>query len=173
MPAASTCGTAAIDDIAAALAARGVLPAGADDWDSDAWLDLLMGAVVGPGLGLDAPVFVRDYPATQAALARLRADSGGVPVADRFELYVDGVELANGFHELGDPVEQRNRFERDLAKRRSRRQPQHPLDERLLAALAHGLPDCSGVALGFDRLVMVTLGLPDLASAMSFADDRC
>ena len=131
-----------------------------------------MGSLIGPELGRDAPVFVRDYPATQAALARLRTDTDGTRVAERFELYLDGVELANGFLELGDADEQRRRFERDLALRRERHQPEYPLDERLLAALAHGLPHCSGVALGFDRLVMVTLGLPDLASAMSFADDR-
>jgi lysyl-tRNA synthetase class 2 len=117
-------------------------------------------------------MFVRDYPASQAALARLRVDDDGTSVAERFELYVDGVELANGFHELGDAGEQRSRFERDLAERRARGQPLNPLDEHLLAALAHGLPGCSGVALGFDRLVMVALRLPALASAMSFTDDR-
>lgn len=159
-------------DIAAVLDRHGIRPAGAGDWDRDAWLDLLMGAVVGPTLGRDAPVFVRDYPASQAALARLHTDADGETVAERFELYVDGVELANGFRELGDAAEQRRRFERDLAQRRARGQAQHPLDERLLGALAHGLPDCAGVAVGFDRLVMVTLGLPDLASAASFADDR-
>lgn len=163
---------ASVGDIALILAASGIRPAAAGDWDLDAWLDLLMGAVVGPGLGFDAPVFVRDYPASQAALAKLRRDDDGTPVAERFELYVDGVELANGFHELGDADEQRSRFERDLAERRARGQPLNPLDERLLAALAHGLPGCSGVALGFDRLAMVALGLPDLASAMSFTDDR-
>ncbi|MDP9200289.1 MAG: EF-P lysine aminoacylase EpmA [Pseudomonadota bacterium] len=164
--------SASVDNIAATLAANGIRPVATADWDIDAWLDLLMGAVVGPGLGFEAPVFVRDYPASQAALARLRADDDGTPVAERFELYVDGVELANGFHELGDADEQRGRFERDLAERRSRGQPLNPLDERLLAALAHGLPGCSGVALGFDRLVLVTLKLPGLASAMSFTDDR-
>ena len=92
----------------------------AADWDRDAWLDLLMGAVVGPALGHDAPVFVDDYPASQAALARLRAEADGTMVADRFELYVDGLELANGFHELGDAAEQRRRFERDLAARGAR-----------------------------------------------------
>jgi len=163
---------AAPADIAAVLERHGVRPSSTADWDRDAWLDLLMGAVVGPALGRDAPVFVREYPASQAALARLTTDADGEAVAERFELYVDGVELANGFHELGDAVEQRSRFERDLAERRRRGQAGNPLDERLLAALAHGLPDCAGVALGFDRLVMVTLGLPDLASAASFADDR-
>lgn len=158
--------------VRAALAARGIVPAGDHGWDADAWLDLLMGAVVGPALGHEAPAFVTDYPPAQAALARLRTDETGASVAERFELYVDGIELANGFRELGDAAEQRRRFGQDLALRRRRGQRIAPLDERLLAALGHGLPDCSGVALGFDRLVMVALGLPDLASAMCFAHDR-
>jgi len=166
------CRAAEIDEIRSVLTARNIEPAGAADWDRDAWLDLLMGAVVGPGLGHDAPVFVRDYPASQAALARLRTESDGHCVAERFELYLDGVELANGFHELGDPLEQRQRFEQDLEIRRARGQPGNPLDQRLLGALGHGLPDCAGVALGFDRLVMVALGLPILAAAMSFSADR-
>jgi lysyl-tRNA synthetase class 2 len=166
------CRTAGIPEIRSALAERGVKPAGTADWDRDAWLDLLMGAVVGPGLGHEAPVFVRDYPASQAALARLRTEADGSRVAERFELYVDGIELANGFHELLDALEQRRRFEQDLQLRRSRGQAANPLDQRLLAALAHGLPDCAGVALGFDRLVMVALGLPSLAAAMSFSADR-
>jgi len=162
------CRTAGPDEIAAVLRDRGISTAGASDWDHDAWLDLLMAAVVGPGLGREAPVFVRDYPASQAALARLRDDGDGWPVAERFELYLDGVELANGFHELGDALEQRRRFEHDLELRRRRGQRRVAPDERLLAALAHGLPDCAGVALGFDRLVMVALGLPSLDAAMAF-----
>ncbi len=158
--------------IAAVLAAHGITPGGAADWDRDTWLDLLMGTVVGPRLGHDAPTFVRDYPASQAALARLRDDGDGWPVGERFELYVDGIELANGFHELCDPVEQRQRFERDLQQRQQRGAPLPPLDERLLAALAAGLPDCAGVALGFDRLVMVALRLPALADALTFPLDR-
>ena len=164
--------TAPAADIAGVLERHGIRPASATAWDRDAWLDLLMGALVGPALGRDAPVFIRDYPASQAALARLGTDPDGATIAERFELYIDGIELANGFRELGDAREQRARFERDLAQRQARGQTLNPLDERLLAALSHGLPDCAGVALGFDRLVMVTLGLPDLASAASFADDR-
>ncbi|MGQ0428492.1 MAG: EF-P lysine aminoacylase EpmA [Gammaproteobacteria bacterium] len=166
------CRSAGVADVCAALAARGIEPANAADWDLDAWLDLLMGAVVGPGLGRTAPTFVIDYPASQASLARLCRDAEGAIVAERFELYVDGVELANGFRELADAGLQRARFEDDLARRRRRGQRVLPLDERLLAALAHGLPDCAGVALGFDRLVMVALGLPDLAAAQCFAHDR-
>ena len=159
-------------EIRAALAARGIEPANADGWDRDAWLDLVMGAVAGPGLGHEAPVFVNDYPASQAALARLRAEPDGTQVAERFELYVDGLELANGFRELGDALEQRRRFEQDLRVRGEHGQVRNPLDERLLAALTHGLPDCAGVALGFDRLVMVGLRLPSLAAAMAFPGDR-
>ena len=137
--------------------------------DRDAKLDLLMGLVVGPRLGVERPCFICDYPVSQAALARLKP--GLPPVAARFELYLNGVELANGFHELVNAGEQRARFDQDLILRRARGQVQSPLDERLLAALTAGLPDCSGVALGFDRLVAIALGAPRLADAMAFTID--
>jgi elongation factor P--(R)-beta-lysine ligase len=137
--------------------------------DRDAKLDLLMGLVVGPRLGVERPCFICDYPASQAALARLKP--GLPPVAARFELYLNGVELANGFHELVNAAEQRARFDQDLTLRRTRGQVQSPLDERLLAALAAGMPDCAGVALGFDRLVAIALGAPRLADAMAFTID--
>jgi lysyl-tRNA synthetase class 2 len=138
--------------------------------DHDARLDLLMGLVVGPRLGLQRPCFIIDYPASQAALARLKP--GTPPVAARFELYLDGLELANGFHELADGAEQRARFARDLATRGARRQTLPPMDEHLLAALRAGLPDCAGVALGFDRLVAVALGAQRLSDAMAFTLDN-
>ena len=135
--------------------------------DRDAKLDLLMGLVVGPRLGRGNPCFVCDYPATQAALARLKP---GLPrVAARFELYLDGLELANGFHELAQPEEQRARFMHDLQLRGTRGQFQPPLDENFLAAMMSGLPDCAGVALGFDRLVAIALGADKLADAMAFS----
>jgi elongation factor P--(R)-beta-lysine ligase len=135
--------------------------------DRNAKLDLLMGLIVGPRLGRGNPCFVCDYPATQAALARLKP---GLPsVAARFELYLDGLELANGFHELARPEEQRARFMEDLSLRRMRGQVQPPLDENFLAALMSGLPDCAGVALGFDRLVAIALGADKLADAMTFS----
>ncbi len=134
--------------------------------DRDALLDLLVSCVVGPRLGHERPVFVHDYPASQAALARIR--TADFPVAERFELYLDGLELANGFHELADAGEQRRRFEADLAARAAHGRPSCPVDESLLAALAHGLPDCSGVALGFDRLVMAACGLSSIDQAMAF-----
>ena len=140
------------------------------DLGRDAKLDLLMGLVVGPRLGSGRPCFICDYPASQAALARLKP--GLPPVAARFELYLDGVELANGFHELANAGEHRARFTQDLNLRRARGQIQPPLDEHLLAALAAGLPDCAGVALGFDRLVSIALGAPRLADAMAFTIDN-
>jgi len=138
--------------------------------DRDAQLDLLMGLVVGPRLGLERPCFICDFPVSQAALARLKP--GPPPVAARFELYVDGLELANGFHELADGGEQRARFNRDLATRRARGQMLPPVDEHLLAALMTGLPECAGVALGLDRLVAVALGAQQLADAMAFTIDN-
>ena len=140
------------------------------DLDRDAKLDLLMGLVVGPRLGLERPCFICDYPASQAALARLKP---GLPaVAARFELYLDGIELANGFHELVDAAEQRSRFNQDLSLRHARGRVTPPMDERLLAALAAGMPDCAGVALGFDRLAAIAMGAPRLAEAMAFNIDN-
>lgn len=154
----------------AALARAGVdCPRGLEA-DRDALLDLIVGAVVGPRLGHDAPCFVTDYPASQAALARLKA--GDPAVAERFELYLDGMELANGFHELGDAQEQTRRFAADQALRARRGQPARPLDARLLAALRAGLPDCSGVALGFDRLVMCATAARSIDEVIAFPLER-
>ena len=89
-------------------------------------------------------------------------------VGQRFELYVDGLELANGYHELTDTAEQRRRFEHDNALRRERGRPERAIDERLLAALEHGLPDCSGVALGLDRLVMLAAGADHIRDVLAF-----
>jgi lysyl-tRNA synthetase class 2 len=126
-----------------------------------------MGLAVGPQLGRERPCFICDYPASQASLARLRP---GLPrVAARFELYLDGIELCNGFHELANPAEQRARFEQDLAIRRARGQIEPRIDERFLAALEEGMPDCAGVALGFDRLAAIALGATRLSEVMAFS----
>lgn len=138
--------------------------------DVDGWLDLLAGELVYPALGRGHMTFVHDYPVSQAALARVRA--GDPPVAERFEAFVNGVELANGFHELADPGEQRRRFERDLEQRGADNLPMMPMDERLLQALGHGLPDCAGVALGFDRLVMLAAGAASIADVIAFPFER-
>lgn len=135
--------------------------------DRDAWLDLLMATAVGPALGRERPTFVHGFPPSQAALARVRES-----VAERFELFVSGLELANGFHELTDPGEQRRRFERDLAVRRERGLPEPAVDERLLAALEAGLPASAGVALGFDRLVMLAAGADSIREVLAFPADR-
>lgn len=132
----------------------------------DAWLDLLLTHVVEPSLGDGRLTFLYDYPASQAALARVR--TGDPPVAERFELYLGGVELANGFHELGDASEQQRRFQADNERRRAAGLPPVLIDERLLAALAHGLPDCAGVALGFDRLVMIAGRLRSIDEVLAF-----
>jgi lysyl-tRNA synthetase class 2 len=136
------------------------------DLSRDATIDLLMGLVVGPQLGHGSLSFIYDYPVSQAALARLKP--GPPPVAARFECYLDGIELANGFHELTDAALQRARFQHDLEVRRGRGQFLPPPDEHLLAAIEAGMPDCAGVALGFDRLVAVALRAPQLADGMAF-----
>ncbi|MDX1384446.1 MAG: elongation factor P--(R)-beta-lysine ligase [Thermoanaerobaculia bacterium] len=133
----------------------------------------LFGALVEPHLGRERPTFVYDYPADQAALARLRHTAPpAVAVAERFELYYLGLELANGFHELADAAEQAARFEADRAERRRRGLPDVEADPSFLAALESGLPDCSGVALGLDRLLMLRLGGDDIRDVLAFPVDR-
>jgi lysyl-tRNA synthetase class 2 len=132
----------------------------------DELLDLIMGALIGPRLGHEALTFIHGYPASQAALARL--DPQDPRTAQRFELYLGGIELANGFHELAAAAEQRARFAADLQERERRGLPRHPLDERLLAALGAGLPECSGVALGFDRVLMLAAGAAHIREVLPF-----
>ena len=162
--------TSSATDLRACLQGNGVaLPVPSPESVDDC-LDLLMSTVVGPRLGSGRLTFIHEYPVSQAALARIKISDP--TVAERFELYLDGIELANGFHELCDAGEQRSRFERDLAQRRARGQSEPVLDERLLAALEAGLPDCSGVALGFDRLVMAALGARGIDEVIAFPADR-
>lgn len=137
--------------------------------DRDGWLNLLLAAVVEPGLAQLGGVFVYDYPASQAALARVRL--GAAPVAERFELYLDGVEICNGYHELTDPAELRLRMEHQAQRRREAGLSELPVESRLIAAMQAGLPDCCGVALGFDRLAMWCLGLGALRDVLAFPFD--
>ncbi len=162
--------TATPDDLRTAALAAGIADAATFELEVDAWLDLLMTHCLESGLGRHGMTFVYDYPPSQAALARLRLDS--VLVAERFELYLNGIELANGFHELTDATEQRARFQSDLAIRQARGQPQPPLDEHFLAALTAGMPDCSGVALGFDRLLMIAAGVDYIDAVLAFPVER-
>jgi lysyl-tRNA synthetase class 2 len=143
------------------------LDTGSISGDRDLWLDLLMSHLIEPQLAGRGMRFVYDYPASQAALAQLETVDGAL-VGHRFELYVDGLELANGYFELRDDAEQRRRFERDNARRRGIGLPERALDERLLAALSHGLPACSGVALGVDRLLMLATGTADIRNVLAF-----
>ncbi len=151
---------------AAAQTDLGELPA----LDRDGLLNLLFATAIEPQLGADRPTFVDDFPASQAALARVRP--GPPAVAERFELFVAGLELANGFHELTDGGEQRRRFEHDRQRRSQAGQADVALDEPFLAALEHGLPACSGVALGIDRLVMLAAGVNDIRQVLAFPTDR-
>lgn len=143
------------------------VPAGfggdSDGGSLDDLLDLLLVSHIEPSLGTQAPLLLHDYPASQAALAQIDTDQDGRRVAQRFELYIDGVELANGYHELLDPTEQRARFEQANQARAEGGRPTLPLDEDLLQALETGMPPCAGIALGFDRLVMLATGATEIA----------
>ena len=162
--------TSSISQLQAKVKQQGIDVTGLNDTEKDPWLDLLMTHVVEPALPRYCPVFIYDYPASQAALARIRQDNP--PVAERFELYIYGMELANGFHELTDTQEQRQRFEADNRARQAARLAPMPLDEHFLAALAAGLPACAGVALGFDRLVMLAAGAKSISEVLAFDADR-
>jgi lysyl-tRNA synthetase class 2 len=141
-------------------------------WDAsrDLLLDLLLVRSVEPQLGVERPTILCDYPATQAALARIRP--GDPPLAERFELYAGGIELANGYHELLDANVLRARNQVNNAARAAAGNPPLPEESRLLAAMEQGLPPCSGTALGFDRLVMVLTGAKSLREVMAFPIDR-
>ncbi len=147
----------------AGLGEVGIQP---DGLTRDDWLDLLMSHRIQSQFAADAITVIHDWPASQAALARIRP--GTPPLAERFELYLGPVELANGYHELVDAAEQRTRFQRDNRVRAGRGAVQPPLDEHLLAALDAGLPGCAGVALGIERLLMAMLGTERIAEVLAF-----
>ncbi|MGI6409150.1 MAG: EF-P lysine aminoacylase GenX [Gammaproteobacteria bacterium] len=130
--------------------------------DRDGWLDIIMSHKVEPALPRNCLVFIDRFPDSQAALAKILPDDKGVPWAQRFEVFFNGMELANGYDELLDADIQRKRFARELAG------TGRPCDERLLAALEHGLPDCSGVALGLDRLLLHICNLDSISQVLSF-----
>ena len=138
--------------------------------DRDLYLDFLLTTRIEEKLGRARPVILHDYPANQAALARICP--GDPPVAERFELYVHGVELANGYHELLEAAVLRERNQANNALRASDGKYTLPAESRLLAAMDHGLPACSGCALGFDRLVMVATGATTIQEVLAFPIDR-
>ena len=138
--------------------------------DRDGWLELLMSHVIEPRLAaMKIDVFIYDFPASQSQLAKVKKDEAGNDVADRFELYIAGVEIANGYNELLDADELSKRFNSDNEQRRNQAKQEMPMDKHLLAAMQSGMPECSGVALGLDRILMLTLQAPDITSVQSFS----
>lgn len=158
--------TAPEEELRSPLGVYDIDPAGLT---RDDWLDLLMTHLIQPSIPASRVLLVYDYPVSQCALARIRP--GTPPVAERFEAYLGPLEMANGYHELTDPDEQRARFELDLARRRARNAAEPAIDERLLAALPK-LPGCAGVALGVDRLLMALLGTEKIADVLAFPFER-
>ena len=140
------------------------------DLDRRQWLDLLVSHFIQPALPDNSLTFVYDYPANQAALANIREDTP--PVAERFELYLGQTELANGYQELTDAAQQQHRFKNDNRQRRGQQKPAYAIDQNLLAALSTGLPECAGVALGVDRLLMVICGVESLDEVLAFPSSR-
>ena len=137
--------------------------------DADQWQDLILSEVVQPLFEPQCITVVRDFPASRAALARVRA--GPPRIAERFEIYLGRIELANGYQELTDAAEQRSRFEAEFRLRSLSGDEGPAIDSRLLAAMEHGLPECAGVALGIDRLLMAMLDLNDIRAVLAFSSD--
>ena len=154
------------DELCAVAVEKGLAVANVDGMSRDDWLHLLMSHCIEPYLGSDGPCFIYDYPACQAALAKVRDEP--VPVADRFELYLHGVEIANGYSELTDAAEMELRWRQDQVGRQTRALPTYPIDKKFLAAVRMGLPDCAGVALGFDRLLMIAAGESSIEKVIPF-----
>jgi lysyl-tRNA synthetase class 2 len=152
--------------------AQRAVPTAPTDWDRDGWLNLLMSECLEP-LMPEGLCVVSGFPPSQAALARCVRGADGVLVAERAELYVNGMELANGYRELTDPAEQERRFAADREDRRRNGLEALPMPEALLSALKAGLPDCSGIALGLDRLLLWLCGAGRLDDVLGFSFPRC
>jgi lysyl-tRNA synthetase class 2 len=158
-------------DVVSAARSEGVaVPESLRADDRDGWLDLMFVELARPHLGVERPMIVYDYPASQAALARVRPEDP--PVAERFELFVSGIELANGYHELLDPAVLSERNARINRARMADGKPGLPEESRLLRAMQSGLPASTGVALGFDRVAMLAAGASCLEEVMAFPFDR-
>ena len=154
-------------ELAGCAAERGLA---AGPLDQQEWIDLVMSEIVQPALPGECLTVVHDYPPEQAALSRIREDDP--PVAERFEVYLGQTELANGYQELTDALEQLQRFERESRLREARGDDPVPLDSALVEALRAGIPDCSGVALGVDRLLMAISKLDSMDAVLTFSADR-
>jgi lysyl-tRNA synthetase class 2 len=151
-----------LDRLAAAARPLGIAPHEGDDWE-DLFFRIFL-ARIEPELGIGAPTILYDYPISMAALARPKPEDPRL--AERFEVYVCGLELANAFGELTDAAEQRRRFQQDQARKRARYGFAYPIDEDFLAALGEGMPPSAGIALGFDRLVMLATGAADIEDVL-------
>ena len=163
--------TCDLHDLFTAASTHGIAPPDSvDPYERDGWLDLLLVELVQPHLGQDGPTILYDYPASQAAMAKVREDSP--PVAERYELYVSGIELANGYHELLDPAELGRRNQTANEQRAGDDKQFLPEESRLLSAMTHGLPPCCGVALGLDRLAMIATGAESIDEVLAFPIDR-
>jgi lysyl-tRNA synthetase class 2 len=138
--------------------------------DADLLLQFIFTEIIEPTIGVNEPQFIYDFPIAQASLAKRSTDDPRV--AQRFECYFKGVELVNGFNELTDATEQVARFEQDNAKRNAQGLEIKPIDKNFIAALNHGLPQCSGVALGVDRLIMLALDIKNISEVQSFSIER-
>ena len=145
---------------------------GLKEKDRDTLLELIFSSVIEPNIGQYSPCFIHSYPASQAALAKTHLDDKGQLVAARFELYWQGMELANGYHELTDAKEQKQRFDADKKSRSALKLADRQFDERLISALENGLPECAGVALGVDRLLMLMCKKNHISGVMPFAHER-
>ena len=165
--------TASLDELQSAAQRAGLHPPASLGTDRDGWLDFLLTERIQTRLGQAAPLILCDYPSSQAALARTRCDATlGVEVAERFELYWQGIELANGYHELLDPLVLRARNTTNNMLRVSDGKSSLPEASRLLAAMDHGLPACSGCALGLDRLLMILSGAEIIDQVLAFPLER-
>lgn len=162
--------TATLTDIKTLASQYGYAELAANENDKDTLLMLLFSQHVEPKIGQDRPCFVMDFPASQAALARISPTNP--LVAERFELYFQGIELANGFHELTDGPEQLRRFEQDNVKRQHMGLEMMPIDHNFIAAIDYGLPACAGVALGIDRLLMLALNYSEIDQVIAFENSR-
>jgi lysyl-tRNA synthetase class 2 len=161
---------ATIEELQTAARRAGLIPPDSLGVDRDGWLDYLLTERIQPRLGQERPLILYDYPASQAALAKIRRDDP--PVAERFELFASGIELANGYHELQDPVVLRERNREKNQWRRADGKQQLPEESHLLAAMEAGLPECCGCALGFDRVAMLAAGLSDIRQMLAFPFER-
>lgn len=158
---------AEIETIKEVCEANGFADIAAIETNKDTLLQLLFSHLIEPSLGFDSPVFVTHFPASQAALACISKEDKRV--AERFELYCKGIELANGFHELTDPAEQQLRFTQDNQNREKMGIKKMPIDQHLIDALEAGMPQCAGVALGVDRLMMLALDKHHISEVITFS----